>query len=304
MEGPTPVSALIHAATMVTAGIFLIIRCSFIIEFSNEILIFMTYVGILTSIISGLIGFFQNDIKKIIAYSTCSQLGYMFFCCGLSGYNLSLFHLFNHAFFKALLFLSAGALIHYLCNEQDIRKMGGLLRIVPLIYISIFIGSLSLMGTPFLSGFFSKDSIVELAYAKLCNDSYFHLYFFSLLSIGLTVLYSLKLLYFSFFCSNMYFKAVVATRLHLYSSFFTIFPLFILCLCSIFTGYFFYSSFFYSSFFYNSNAGFFIKESIFTSNFNQFLQECLEHITFALPKDFPFFLVLLFCYMFFVLFFC
>jgi NADH-ubiquinone oxidoreductase chain 5 len=154
MEGPTPVSALIHSATMVIAGIFLIIKCSFIIEFSKDILIFIVYVGIITSIVTSLIGFFQHDIKKIIAYSTCSQLGYMFFCCGLSGYYYSLFHLFNHAFFKSLLFLSSGFIIHYFLNEQDTRKMGSLSKIIPVTYVIIFIASLSLIGFPFLSGFF------------------------------------------------------------------------------------------------------------------------------------------------------
>ena len=189
MEGPTPVSALIHAATMVTAGVFLIIKCSFIIEFSKSILIFMVYVGIITSVLSGLIGFFQYDIKKIIAYSTCSLLGYMFFSCGLSAYHLSLFHLFNHAFFKSLLFLSAGSIIHCVSNEQDIRKMGGLFKLLPLSYVSILIASLSLSGLPFLSGFFSKESILELSYLKLCNEEYYYLFFFSLFSIGLTTAY-------------------------------------------------------------------------------------------------------------------
>jgi NADH-ubiquinone oxidoreductase chain 5 len=166
MEGPTPVSALIHAATMVTAGVFLIIRCSPIFEYTPSVLTLITCVGALTAFFAASIGLVQNDIKKIIAYSTCSQLGYMIFACGLSGYSVSLFHLFNHAFFKALLFLSAGAIIHGLSNEQDLRKMGGLLQLMPFTYVSFIIGSLALMGFPFLAGFYSKDVILEIAYAK------------------------------------------------------------------------------------------------------------------------------------------
>lgn len=156
MEGPTPVSALIHAATMVTAGIFLIIRCSPIFERSPEILNVITVVGGFTCFFAGTVGLVQNDIKKIIAYSTCSQLGYMTFICGVSSYSTGLFHLSNHAFFKALLFLSAGSIIHGLSNEQDIRKMGGLINIMPFTYSMFLIGSLSLAGFPFLSGFYKR----------------------------------------------------------------------------------------------------------------------------------------------------
>jgi NADH-ubiquinone oxidoreductase chain 5 len=161
MEGPTPVSALLHAATMVTAGVFLIIRLSPMFEFLPFILIIMSFVGSLTAFLGASIGMLQNDIKKIIAYSTCSQLGYMIFSCGISNYSGSFFHLINHAFFKALLFLSAGAIIHALYDEQDIRKMGNLAQIQPFIYVSFLIGSLALIGFPFLSGFYSKDFILE-----------------------------------------------------------------------------------------------------------------------------------------------
>ena len=166
MEGPTPVSALIHAATMVTAGVFLIIRCSPIFEFSPEVLFIVVLLGSMTCFFAGTIGLVQNDAKKIIAYSTCSQLGYMFFACGLSNYSVGFFHLFNHAFFKALLFLSAGSIIHALNNEQDLRKMGGLIKVLPLTYSVFVIGSLALMGTPFLAGFYSKDIILETAFVK------------------------------------------------------------------------------------------------------------------------------------------
>src|SRR3990167_8225980 len=166
MAGPTPVSALIHAATMVTAGVFILIRVSPIIEYSNFGLFLIILIGALTSFFASSIGLFQNDLKKIIAYSTCSQLGYMIFICGLSNYSLSIFHLSNHAFFKALLFLSAGSIIHAMSDEQDIRRMGGLIQILPYTYVMLLIGSLALMGTPFLSGFYSKDFILEVSYAS------------------------------------------------------------------------------------------------------------------------------------------
>jgi len=173
MEGPTPVSALIHAATMVTAGVFLVIRCSPLFEFAPFILNIITFVGAITAFFAATIGLVQNDIKKVIAYSTCSQLGYMIFACGISGYTVSLFHLINHAFFKALLFLVAGAIIHSLNNEQDMRRLGGLIRIIPFTYAMMLIGSLSLAGFPFLSGFYSKDIILELAFVKYEISSLF-----------------------------------------------------------------------------------------------------------------------------------
>lgn len=166
MEGPTPVSALIHAATMVTAGVFLLIRISPIIEYSSVALLIITIIGALTALFAATTGLLQNDLKKVIAFSTCSQLGYMVFSCGLSSYNVSIFHLSNHAFFKALLFLSAGSVIHALSNEQDMRRMGGLVNILPFTYTMILIGSLALGGFPFLSGFYSKDVILEVAAAS------------------------------------------------------------------------------------------------------------------------------------------
>jgi len=163
MEGPTPVSALIHAATMVTAGVFLVIRFSPLLEFSANILNFLILIGSFTAFFAAFTGTFQHDLKKVIAYSTCSQLGYMVFCCGLSCYNVSLFHLFNHAFFKALLFLSAGSVIHGISNEQDMRRMGSLVSLLPITYSLMLIGSLALAGFPFLAGFYSKDIILETA---------------------------------------------------------------------------------------------------------------------------------------------
>jgi NADH-ubiquinone oxidoreductase chain 5 len=166
MEGPTPVSALIHAATLVTAGVFLIIRSSFLFEHSSTTLFIVTCVGALTAFFASSVGLVQNDLKRVIAYSTCSQLGYMVFACGLSHYSVAFFHLANHALFKALLFLSAGSIIHGLMDEQDLRRMGGLIRVFPLTYVMIFIGSIALMGFPFLTGFYSKDAILEVAVSR------------------------------------------------------------------------------------------------------------------------------------------
>ena len=196
MEGPTPVSALIHAATMVTAGVFLIIRMSPFFELTPTILIVIVLVGSITAFFSSTVGLTQNDLKKVIAYSTCSQLGYMVMICGFSQYNTGLFHLVNHGFFKALLFLSAGSVIHALSDEQDFRKMGSMNNITPFTYSCIVIGSLSLMGLPFLTGFYSKDLIIELVYGE-------HYLRFALwlgvLSAFLTAFYSFRLANFTFF---------------------------------------------------------------------------------------------------------
>ncbi len=166
MEGPTPVSALIHAATMVTAGIFLVVRCSPIYEYSDLALSIITIVGMTTAFFAASVALVQTDIKKIIAYSTCSQLGYMFFATGVGAYSVAMFHLFTHAFFKALLFLGSGAVIHSFNDEQDINKMGGVWKKLPYTYTLMIIGTLALTGFPFLSGFYSKDAIIEFAFLK------------------------------------------------------------------------------------------------------------------------------------------
>ena len=166
MEGPTPVSALIHAATMVTAGVFLVVRCSPIFEYSQVALNFIAIIGMITAVFAASIALVQNDIKKIIAYSTCSQLGYMFFAAGIGAYHVAIFHLFTHAFFKALLFLGAGSVIHAFNDEQDIRKMGGVWKKIPYTWSLMLIGTLALTGFPLLSGFYSKDAIIEFAYFK------------------------------------------------------------------------------------------------------------------------------------------
>jgi NADH-ubiquinone oxidoreductase chain 5 len=197
MEGPTPVSALIHAATMVTAGVFLLIRTSPLLEYAPSALMVITIIGACTAFMAATIGVVQNDIKKVIAYSTCSQLGYMVFACGISNYAASLFHLMNHAFFKALLFLSAGCVIHAMADEQDMRKLGGLIRALPFTYSMMLIGSLSLMGFPFLTGFYSKDAILELAYSSYtCQASFAH--WLGTISAFFTAFYSFRLIYLTF----------------------------------------------------------------------------------------------------------
>jgi NADH-ubiquinone oxidoreductase chain 5 len=173
MEGPTPVSALIHAATMVTAGIFLIARCSPIFQYTPNILFIITCMGAFTAFLAGTTGLAQNDLKRVIAYSTCSQLGYMLFVAGISNYYVSFFHLSNHAFFKVLLFLGAGSVIHALMDEQDMRKMGGMSDSLVYTCSCMIIGSSALEGFPFSTGFYSKDIILELSGVFFSIESIF-----------------------------------------------------------------------------------------------------------------------------------
>lgn len=208
MEGPTPVSALIHAATMVTAGVYLIARCSPIYEYSIFSLKIITIIGASTAFYASTVGLVQNDFKKIVAYSTCSQLGYMFFSCGLSNYPLAIFHLSNHAYFKALLFLCSGAVIHAMGDEQDIRKMGGLRRILPFTYIMFLIGSLSLMGFPFLTGFYSKDLILEVAFSSFSETGHFA-YWLGTIGAFFTAFYSIRLLFFAFLSETNAYKNII-----------------------------------------------------------------------------------------------
>lgn len=208
MEGPTPVSSLIHAATLVTAGVFLIARTSFIYELTNGILDFIAILGALTSLVASTTGLVQNDLKRVIAYSTCSQLGYMIFACGLSNYSVGIFHLSNHAFFKALLFLSAGSVIHGVNDEQDMRKLGGLKNLLPFTYSMMVIGSLALIGFPFLTGFYSKDLILEAAYGKYTVTGYFS-YFLGTLGAFLTAFYSTRLLYLGFLTKPTGYKQII-----------------------------------------------------------------------------------------------
>jgi len=197
MEGPTPVSALIHAATMVTAGVFLVVRCSPIFEYSQFTLNLITIIGATTAFFAASVALVQNDIKKIIAYSTCSQLGYMFFAAGVGAYNVAMFHLFTHAFFKALLFLGAGSVIHSFKDEQDISKMGGIWKKIPFTWILMIIGTLALTGFPFLSGFYSKDAIIEYAYLSDNPLGYFAA-FVGVFTALLTAIYSWRLIFKTF----------------------------------------------------------------------------------------------------------
>ena len=235
MEGPTPVSSLLHAATMVTAGVFLLIRCSFIFETSNTILFIIILFGSITALFAALVATFQYDIKKIIAYSTCSQLGYMFFSSGLSNYNITLFHLFNHAFFKALLFLGAGSIISSLLDEQDMRRMGSLVYKMPFTYLAILIGSLAILGFPFLTGFYSKDILLETTYISYTVDS-LYIYIMGILTAFFTAMYSMKLIFFVFISkTNIYNKYITLQE----NNIFILIPLFSLSILSIFIGYIF-----------------------------------------------------------------
>ena len=182
---------------MVTAGVFVLIRSSPLLEFAPTVLVCVTLIGGLTALFAASVGLVQNDIKKVIAYSTCSQLGYMVLACGLSNYATSLFHLVNHGFFKALLFLSAGSVIHGMADEQDMRKSGGLIGRLPLTYTMILIGSMSLMGFPFLTGFYSKDAILEFAYGSYTLDGTWG-HWLGTLAAFFTAFYSARLLYFNF----------------------------------------------------------------------------------------------------------
>lgn len=236
MEGPTPVSALIHAATMVTAGVFLIIRMSPLLEYTSTTLKLIIIVGGLTALMAATIGLVQNDIKKVIAYSTCSQLGYMVLGCGTSNYMGGLFHLINHGYFKALLFLSAGSIIHGLRDEQDMRKMGGMLERQPFTYSMMLIGSLSLMGFPFMTGYYSKDFILEWTLGGYTVYSNFG-NILGTIGAFLTAYYSMRLIWHTFISSPNS-KQRVYILSHEPSWTMTL-PLFILSIGSIFIGYLF-----------------------------------------------------------------
>ena len=236
MEGPTPVSALIHAATMVTAGVFLVVRCSPIYEFSPFALSIITIIGMTTAFFAATIALVQNDIKKIIAYSTCSQLGYMFFAAGVGAYNVAMFHLFTHAFFKALLFLGSGSVIHSFNNEQNINLMGGVKKKLPITYILMIIGTLALTGFPLLSGFYSKDAIIEFAYLKGTNLGYTAA-FIGIFTAFMTSIYSWRLI-FKTFHGNYNNNKLKIDDIH-ESPLVMIVPLIVLAIGSIFSGFFF-----------------------------------------------------------------
>ena len=240
MEGPTPVSALIHAATMVTPGVFLVCRMSPLLEFAPFALNVITIVGAMTAIFAATIGLTQFDIKRVIAYSTCSQLGYMFFAAGVSAYPASMFHLTTHAFFKALLFLGAGSVIHAMSDEQDMRKMGGIWKKIPITYALMWVGSLALAGIPFFAGYYSKDLILEAAWAASSNSGYFA-FWLGCLAAFLTAFYSWRLLLLTFH-GNFNSSKEVLEHVH-ESPIVMLIPLFVLALGAIFSGWYFYNDF-------------------------------------------------------------
>ena len=234
MEGPTPVSALIHAATMVTAGVFLVVRCSPIYEYSELALNVITIVGMSTAFFAATVALVQTDIKKIIAYSTCSQLGYMFFAAGVGAYNVAMFHLFTHAFFKALLFLGSGSVIHAFKDEQNINNMGGVWKKLPYTYSLMIIGTLALTGFPFLSGFYSKDAIIEFAYLR-GNIAGYYAAGIGILTAFLTSIYSWRLI-FKTFHGEYNNKNIKIEQTH-ESPFVMLIPLILLSIGAIFAGY-------------------------------------------------------------------
>jgi len=273
MEGPTPVSALIHAATMVTAGVYLLMRTSPLIEYSSTVLMMCLWLGAITTVFSSLIGLFQQDIKKVIAYSTMSQLGMMVIAIGLSSYNLALFHLVNHAFYKALLFLGAGAIIHAVADNQDFRKYGGLKIFLPLTYSVILIASLSLVAFPFMTGFYSKDFILESAYGQFYFSSIV-VYFIATVGAMFTTLYSVKVLYLTFL-SNPNGPLINYKHAHEGDIFMSL-PLIILAVFSIFFGYI------TKDIFIGLGTGFFIDNALFIHP----LHEIMLDTEFAIPTLF------------------
>ena len=287
MEGPTPVSALIHAATMVTAGVFLVVRCSPIFEYSPFVLNIIVLVGATTAFFAGTIGLVQNDIKRVIAYSTCSQLGYMFFAAGLGAYHIAIFHLFTHAFFKALLFLGAGSVIHAFNDEQDMRNMGGVWKKIPYTYSLMIIGTLALTGFPFLSGFFSKDAIIETAYN---STSFFAGYAVTIgvLTAFMTSLYSWRLIFMTFHGTYNN-KNISLSKVH-ESPAVMLVPLLFLALGAIFAGYAFKDYFIGSQFIqFWSSSIFFLKEFVLLHPPLWFLLLTPILVLLAIPLSYYFF---------------
>jgi NADH-quinone oxidoreductase subunit L len=257
MEGPTPVSALIHAATMVTAGVFLVARCSPLFEYSQYALNLVAFVGATTAIFAASIAIVQTDIKRIIAYSTCSQLGYMFFAAGMGAYNVAIFHLFTHAFFKALLFLGAGSVIHAFHDEQNIENMGGVWKKIPLTYALMLIGTLALTGFPLLAGFYSKDAIIESAYF---SKSLFAGYAFiiGLTTAFITSIYSWRLIFKTF--HGKYNNTMSFEKVH-ESGPVMLIPLLLLAIGAIFSGYVFHGIFIGENTQFWGKAIFFLKQT-------------------------------------------
>lgn len=236
MEAPTPVSALLHAATLVTAGIYLLLRSSPILEYSPMALIVLTFIGSTTAFVAATSGLVQNDLKRIVAFSTISQLGYMMMAVGLSQYNVALFHVINHSFFKALLFLASGSIIHAVADQQDVRKLGGLIKFLPVTYSLMMVGTISLMALPFVTGYYSKDLILELAYSRY-NFSGIYAFILGSLTAFLTAFYSFRLISLVFLTKP---NAPKETYINSHESSFTILiPMIILGIFSIFFGYIF-----------------------------------------------------------------
>ena len=270
MEGPTPVSALIHAATMVTAGVFLVVRCSPIFEYSQFAMNLVAIIGMVTALFAASVALVQNDIKKIIAYSTCSQLGYMFFAAGVGAYHIAMFHLFTHAFFKALLFLGAGSVIHSFQDEQDITKMGGVWKKIPYTMVLMLIGTLALTGFPFLSGFYSKDAIIEFAYLKNTSVGYYASTI-GIFTAFLTAIYSWRLFFKTFFGSYNN-KSIPIEKTH-EAPLIMIIPLIILAIGALFSGYFF--------------------KELFIGNNSTFWGESILFLNFVRLENIPLWLILI-----------
>ena len=288
MEGPTPVSALIHAATMVTAGVYLLMRTSPLIEYSSTLLLLCLWTGAITTVFSSLIGLFQQDIKKVIAYSTMSQLGMMVIAVGLSSYNIALFHLVNHAFYKGLLFLGAGAVIHAVADNQDFRKFGGLILYLPLTYSIMLIASMSLVAIPFMTGFYSKDFILESAFGQFSVSS-ITIYFIATIGAIFTTLYSVKVLYLTFITNPngpvVNYNQNPAHEGDIYMSL----PLIILAIFSIFFGYI------TKDLFIGLGSVFFSDNSLFIHPNNQIILET-EFAVSTVFKLLPLFCTLLFSF--------
>tara|TARA_B100001564_G_scaffold350595_1_gene355264 strand:- start:9788 stop:11695 length:1908 start_codon:yes stop_codon:yes gene_type:complete len=289
MEGPTPVSALIHAATMVTAGVFLVVRCSSLFEYSQTSLNLIAIIGMTTAVFAASVALVQNDIKKIVAYSTCSQLGYMFFAAGIGAYHVAMFHLFTHAFFKALLFLGAGSVIHAFKDEQDIRKMGGIRKKLPFTYFYMLIGTLALTGFPFLSGFYSKDAIIEFAYlSNTLLGNYATIVGIS--TAFLTAIYSWRL-FFKTFHGTYNNKLIPLNETH-ESPKVMLLPLFFLSIGAIFSGFIFKETLIghHSNEFWQSSI-FFLNEIKHDNVPLWFLLITPALVTLAIPISFYYFIL-------------
>ncbi len=268
MEGPTPVSALIHAATMVTAGVFMVARLSPIFELSHTALLVVTIIGAMTAFLTATIGLVQNDIKRVIAYSTCSQLGYMFVALGLGAYSIAIFHLFTHAFFKALLFLGSGSVIHAVSDEQDMRKMGGLRRHIPITYALMVIGTISLIGFPLTAGFYSKDGIIEAAFVGH-NAAAGFAFVLLVVAAVFTSFYSWRLIFMTFHGKP---RATADVMEHVHESpQVMLVPLYVLAAGALFAGFVFFGVFM------GEGYDAFWKDALFIGAENEILEE-IHHV--------------------------